>query len=78
MNSKSFLGMMKKFMLLGICIGVAMFILTQLVDIPIVIGTTSYEGMSSSLFLLIGSPIIVSIIGLVISLFTYTVDNNRG
>ncbi|MEH6945082.1 hypothetical protein [Bacillus sp. JJ722] len=73
MKSKSFAGIMKNFVLLGLAIGVFLFILTQsLIEIPIVIGTTSYEGMTASLLLLIGSLIVVIIIGFVVSLFTYS------
>lgn len=75
MKSKSFAGIMLKFVILGICIGVVLFILTQTVfEVPIVIGTTSYTGLTSSLFLLVGSPIVVILIGFVISLFTYKSD----
>lgn len=70
MNSKSFAGNMKTFALVGVCIGVLLFILTQAgVKIPVVIGTTSYEGMTSSLFLLIGSPIVMLVIGVIVSMF---------
>lgn len=73
MKSKSLAGMMKMFVFLGIGLGVFMFILTQSgVEIPIVIGTTSYEGMSASLLLLIGTPIVVILIGFVVSLFNYS------
>lgn len=73
MKSKSLAGMMKMFVLLGIGLGVLMFILTQSgVEIPIVIGTTSYEGMSASLLLLIATPIVVILIGFVVSLFSYS------
>lgn len=76
MKSKSLAGMMKMFVLLGIGLGVLMFILTQSgVEIPIVIGTTSYEGMSASLLLLIGTPIVVILIGFVVSLFSYSAGN---
>lgn len=71
MKSKSFAGFMIKMALLGLSIGLLLFILTQLgfFELPIVIGTTSYEGMTSSLLLLIGSPILLVIIGFVISIF---------
>ncbi|MRN53956.1 hypothetical protein [Paenibacillus monticola] len=71
MKSKSFAGFMIKMALLGLCIGLLLFILTQsgVFELPIVIGTTSYEGMKSSLLLLIGSPIVLIIIGFVISIF---------
>jgi len=76
MKSKSLAGMMKMFVLLGIGLGVLMFILTQSgVEVPIVIGTTSYEGMSASLLLLIGIPIVVILIGFVVSLFSYSAGN---
>lgn len=72
MKSKSFAGIMKKIVLLGICTGAVLFVLTQTVfEVPIVIGTTSYKGLASSLFLLIGSPVVVILIGFVISLITY-------
>ncbi|MFD3270054.1 hypothetical protein ACE3MS_07910 [Paenibacillus dendritiformis] len=70
MNATSFTGIMKRFGLVGLGIGVLLFILTQAgVEIPVVIGTTSYEGMTSSLFLLIGSPIVMLIIGVIIAMF---------
>lgn len=70
MRSKSFAGVMKIFGLIGLCIGVFLFILTQSgVEIPVVIGTTSYEGMTSSLLLLIGSPIVLLVIGVIVSIF---------
>ncbi|WP_058303136.1 hypothetical protein [Gorillibacterium timonense] len=70
MKSKSLLGRMKRTALLGIAAGVFFFILTQAgVEIPIVVGTTSYEGMRSSLLLLIGFPIVISLVGFVVSLF---------
>lgn len=73
MKSKSFASFMIKMALLGFCIGLLMFILTQsgVFEIPIVINTTSYEGMKSSLLLLIGSPIVLIIFGFVISIFTF-------
>ncbi|MGM1049475.1 MAG: hypothetical protein ACQEXX_25525 [Bacillota bacterium] len=47
-----------------------LFILTQVgVEIPVVIGTISYEGMAASLFLLIGSPLVLLVIGIIVSLF---------
>jgi hypothetical protein len=70
MSSKSFAGVMKIFGLIGLCIGVFLFILTQSgVEIPVVIGTTSYEGMTSSLIFLIGSPIVLLVIGIIVSIF---------
>ncbi|WP_259391407.1 hypothetical protein [Paenibacillus sp. 1011MAR3C5] len=73
MNSKSFAGMMKIIALFGVGIGVLLFILTQSgVEIPIVIGTTTYEGMEASLLLLIGSPIVVILIGFIISIFSFS------
>jgi len=75
MKSKSFAGMMKKIAFLGIGIGVLLFILTQSgVEMPIVIGTTTYTGMTASLLVLVGAPIVVIVIGFIISLFTYTVS----
>ncbi|RUT33620.1 hypothetical protein EJP77_08245 [Paenibacillus zeisoli] len=72
MKSKSFDSAMKKIVLLGICIGVVLFILTQTVfEVPIVVGTTTYKGLTASLFLLIGSPIAVILIGFISTLFTY-------
>ncbi|WP_256758466.1 hypothetical protein [Cohnella sp. WQ 127256] len=41
-------------------------------DIAIVIGTTSYEGTTAGLIFLIGAPIILVLLGFVISLFTYS------
>lgn len=76
MNKKSFgsfmVGYLKIFGLLGLCIGVLLFILTQVaVEIPVVIGTTSYTGMTASLLLLVGPPVLLIIIGIVVSIFTY-------
>ncbi|RJE90526.1 hypothetical protein D3P07_09300 [Paenibacillus sp. 1011MAR3C5] len=65
--------MMKIIALFGVGIGVLLFILTQSgVEIPIVIGTTTYEGMEASLLLLIGSPIVVILIGFIISIFSFS------
>jgi len=76
MKIKSFAGRMKMFVLFGIGLGVLMFILTQSgVEIPIVIGTTSYEGMAASLLLLIGAPIVVILIGFIVSLFSLSAGN---
>ncbi|KKO54035.1 hypothetical protein [Paenibacillus sp. DMB20] len=67
---KSFGRTMMTFGFIGLGVGVLLFILTQVgVEIPVVIGTTSYEGMAASLFLLIGSPIVLLVIGLIVSLF---------
>ncbi|WP_433944667.1 hypothetical protein [Paenibacillus sp. SN-8-1] len=71
MKSKSFASTMKKIVLLGICVGVVLFILTQTVfEVPIVIGTTTYKGLTASLFLLISSPIAIILIGFISTLFT--------
>lgn len=71
MSSKTFAGNMKTFGLIGLGIGVVLFIITQAgVEIPVVIGTTSYEGMTSSLLLLFGSPIVFLVIGMIVSIFT--------
>ncbi|MNI92897.1 hypothetical protein D3C73_1507530 [compost metagenome] len=65
-------GYMKLFGLIGLGVGILFFIVTRMGgEIPIVIGSTSYEGMTSSLILLIGSPIIMLIIGFITSIFTY-------
>ncbi|MNZ82715.1 hypothetical protein D3C78_1014200 [compost metagenome] len=65
---------LKIFGILGLIVGVFLFILTIAgVDIPVVIGTTSYEGMTASLFLLIGAPIALLIIGFIISIVAYAV-----
>ncbi|MNO54502.1 hypothetical protein D3C76_449760 [compost metagenome] len=76
MKTKSFgaymAGYLKLFGLIGLAIGILFFIVTRLGgEIPIVVGSTSYEGMTSSLILLIGSPIVMLIIGFIISIFTY-------
>ncbi|MMZ62768.1 hypothetical protein D1872_249880 [compost metagenome] len=76
MKTKSFgaymAGYLKLFGLIGLAIGILFFIVTRLAgEIPIVVGSTSYEGMTSSLILLIGSPIVMLIIGFIISIFTY-------
>lgn len=64
---------LKIFGILGLIVGVVLFILTIAgLEIPVVIGTTSYEGMTSSLFLLIGSPIALLIIGFIVSIFAYS------
>lgn len=61
------------FGLVGLCIGGILFILEVAgVDIAIVIGTTSYEGTTAGLIFLIGAPIILVLLGFVISLFTYS------
>lgn len=61
----------KTFGLVGLVIGVTLFILSFFgVTVPIVINTTSYEGISSGLILLFGVPIVLLIIGSIISLFT--------
>lgn len=67
---KSFGKTMMTFGLIGLGVGVLLFVLTQAgVEIPVVIGTTSYEGMAASLFLLIGSLLVLLVIGLIVSLF---------
>lgn len=71
MSSKTFAAHMKIFGLIGLGIGVILFIVTQAgLEIPIVIGTTSYEGMTSSLMLLFGSLIVLLVIGMIVSIFT--------
>lgn len=67
MKSASFSRHMTRMALIGLGIGLIMFLLTQsgLFEIPIVIGTTSYEGMTSSLMLLTGFPILLSLLGLI-------------
>ncbi|MDQ0090153.1 hypothetical protein J2T12_003567 [Paenibacillus anaericanus] len=71
MRTKSIAGSVKIYGLIGLCIGVIMFIVTQTVcEIPIVIGTDSYEGLTSSLLFLIASPILLSLIGLIVSIFS--------
>jgi hypothetical protein len=61
----------KTFGLTGLVIGVTLFILSFFgVTVPIVINTTSYEGISSGLILLFVVPIVLLIIGSIISLFT--------
>lgn len=77
MHSKSFgafvAGYMKITTLIGVVIGVLLFIYSQvLADIPVVIGTTVYNGITASLFLLICSPIILVIIGFFVSIFAYS------
>lgn len=63
--------MIKWFGLIGLSIGLLLFIATRAgLEIPIVIGTTSYEGISSSLILLIGAPIVMLVIGFIASVFT--------
>ncbi|MBA9085824.1 hypothetical protein FHR92_002291 [Fontibacillus solani] len=76
MKTKSFgsfmFGYMKLFGLIGLGVGILFFIVTRMGgEIPIVIGSISYEGMTSSLILLIGSPIVMLIIGFITSIFTY-------
>lgn len=67
-------GYLKIFGILGLIVGVLLFILTIVgVEIPIVIGSTTYEGMTASLILLIGSPIALLIIGFIVSIFGYSV-----
>lgn len=61
----------KWFGLIGFSIGLLLFIATRVgLEIPIVIGTTSFEGISSSLILLIGTPIVMLIIGVIASVCT--------
>ncbi|MCR8843447.1 hypothetical protein NQ117_07105 [Paenibacillus sp. SC116] len=63
----------KWFAILGLVVGILLFIVTQLgFSFPIVVGTTSYEGITASLFLLIGSPIVLIVLGFIVSLFTYS------
>lgn len=70
-SSNSRAGTIKTFGLIGLVIGATLFILSFFgVNIPIVINTTSYEGMSSALILLFGFPIVLLIIGSIISIFT--------
>lgn len=68
MKSTSFPRHMTRMALIGLGIGLIMFLLTQsgLFEIPIVIGTTSYEGMASSLMLLTGFPILLLLVGLIL------------
>lgn len=71
MSLKSFSGSIKIFGLIGAFIGECLFILMQIgFEIPVVIGTTSYKGMTASLFLLIGSPIVLIVIGMIVAIFT--------
>ncbi|WP_342476307.1 hypothetical protein NYE24_17790 [Paenibacillus sp. FSL H7-0350] len=64
MKSKSFSKYINKIATIGIGMGLIMFILTRsgVFELPIVIGTTSYEGMASSLMLLTGFPILLILI----------------
>ncbi|ETT54277.1 MULTISPECIES: hypothetical protein [unclassified Paenibacillus] len=64
MKSKSFSKYINKIAAIGIGMGLIMFILTRsgVFELPIVIGTTSYEGMASSLMLLTGFPILLILI----------------
>lgn len=68
MKSTSFSRHMTRMALIGLGIGLIMFILTQsgVFEIPIVVGTTSYEGMASSLMLLTGFPILLILLGLIL------------
>lgn len=68
MKSTSFPRHMTRMALIGLGIGLIMFLLTQsgLFEIPIVIGTTSYEGMTSSLMLLTGFPVLLLLVGLIL------------
>lgn len=68
MKSTSFPRHMTRMALIGLGIGLIMFLFTQsgLFEIPIVIGTTSYEGMTSSLMLLTGFPILLLLVGLIL------------
>lgn len=67
-NSKA--GTIKIFGLIGLVIGLIFFIFSFVgVNIPIVINTTSYEGISSALIFLIGFPILFLIIGVIVSIF---------
>lgn len=71
MRTKSIAESVKMYGLIGLCIGVIMFIVTQTIcEIPIVIGTESYGGLKSSLLFLIASPILLSLAGLIISIFS--------
>lgn len=59
------------FGLIGLSIGLLLFIITRAgLEIPIVIGTTTYEGMASSLILLIGAPIVMLVVGVVATVCT--------
>ncbi|MEK3902756.1 hypothetical protein [Paenibacillus sp. FSL R7-0179] len=70
-SSKSKVRTIKMFGLVGLVIGVVLFILSVSgVNIPVVINTTSFEGMSSALILLFGFPIVLLIIGSIVTIFT--------
>ncbi|MEF2964978.1 hypothetical protein V3851_03970 [Paenibacillus sp. M1] len=77
-SSISKAGIIKIFGLIGLAIGVIFFILSFVgVNIPIVINTTSYEGIYSALIMLIGFPILLLIIGCIVSIFVRSSSNKQ-
>lgn len=69
MKSNTFVGNIKMFGLIGLVIGIFLFILAQVIEIPVVIGTTSYEGMTAAILLLIGSLVLLIVLGIIVSVF---------
>ncbi|MUT66983.1 hypothetical protein [Paenibacillus sp. NEAU-GSW1] len=61
------------FGIFGFVIGIILFILYLAgIRIPVVIGTETYEGIVGSLFLLFASPVALSVIGFIISIFAFS------
>ncbi|WNS42535.1 hypothetical protein [Paenibacillus sp. MMS20-IR301] len=71
MKSVTFFRYITPIALSGAGLGLLLFILTRsgVFELPIVIGTTSYEGMGSSLLLLVSPPVLLTLLGCVFYLF---------
>ncbi|MFC9773769.1 hypothetical protein [Paenibacillus chitinolyticus] len=69
---------LKPFVLLGVILGVIVFILNVLgLEIPMVVGNKTYHGTEAAIMELIGIPVALVLLGTIIGSIAYMSNNSQ-